>query len=66
MTTNNDQNQDLSLELTDEDLAEIQGGGLFNNIYYKPFPHGIPSDFFKNIQQPVLPGNVLNVNVRQF
>ncbi|MCG9889811.1 MAG: hypothetical protein MH252_01895 [Thermosynechococcaceae cyanobacterium MS004] len=33
MTTNHDQNQDLSIELTDEDLSEIQGGGLLSYIY---------------------------------
>lgn len=30
MTTNHDQNQDLSIELTDEDLSEIQGGGFLS------------------------------------
>lgn len=59
------QDQEVSIELTDEELDEINGGGLYYNSF-RPFPHGIPSDFFKKFQQPTLPGEILGLNAQQF
>lgn len=60
------QEQEISIELTDEELDEVQGGGLYGNLF-RPFPHGVPSDFFKkSFQQPVLPVEIPNLNVQQF
>ncbi len=52
MDNNNIQDQDLSVESTAQELAEVQGRPLKHN---KSFPYGIINpDIFQNILKPVL------------
>ena len=49
---NNIQDQDLSVESTAEELAEVQGGALKYNM---SFPYGIINpDIFQNLLKPVV------------